>query len=515
MKQRLTSICEFLEHGLLEREEAARMSLLAALSGEHVLLIGPPGTAKSELARKLHYVFSHAQYFERLLTKFSVPEELFGPLSIKALEQDRYQRLTDHYLPQASIAFIDEIFKANSAILNALLTLLNEREFDNGSERVKTPLVTVVAASNELPNDDSLAALYDRFLLRCDVQPVSAESFEKLLSLTDKQSVVLTDKNCLSLSEVEDIQFQAASVSLGDDALDLIKSLRSFLQSQKLYISDRRWRKIIKLLKVAVYTSGADQITQWDCVLLVNCVWDKPDQKLTIIKWFKKYYQLDNDQVLSRLDQLVATLESKLSDDASKRTQKKDPSGKLLFLRPDGKQTTQHERIGMATRNDEVLYLAPPDQKDRTNNAKGYTLLELEKLFFDESYKQTHIDGKWVDLQNYINNTQNRLVERIEYEALTETYYFSKKHVDSMSSDVQHVIVEIEQIQSKTQSLIQKLSSLVQTHLWISTSLLKTSLTDLMKMDIKLQNHHQRMQKVLADASSLPVKNKKSSSPVQ
>jgi len=160
MKERLKRLQKHLQHGLIERDTPIRLALLAMLSGEHLLLIGPPGTAKSELARRLRRVFRGGQYFERLLTKFSVPEELFGPLSIKALEEDRYERLTDSYLPSASIAFIDEIFKANSAILNALLTLLNEREFDNGAQRVKTPLAAVIGASNELPEGDELDALY-------------------------------------------------------------------------------------------------------------------------------------------------------------------------------------------------------------------------------------------------------------------------------------------------------------------------------------------------------------------
>ena len=116
-----------LDRNLLERDGPVRLLLLAALAGEHVLLIGPPGTAKSELARRLHAAFVDAPYFERLLTRFSVPEELFGPLSLTALEQDRYERLTDGFLPTAQVAFLDEVFKANSAILNALQTLLNER----------------------------------------------------------------------------------------------------------------------------------------------------------------------------------------------------------------------------------------------------------------------------------------------------------------------------------------------------------------------------------------------------
>eukprot|EP00887_Chlorella_sp_A99_P000959 scaffold5.g959.t1 len=154
-----------LQSGLLERETEVRLLLLAALCGEHLLLLGPPGTAKSELSRRLS-ALTGGRYFERLLTRFSVPEELFGPLSMRGLENDEYVRQIEGYLPTAEVAFIDEIFKANSAILNALLTLLNERLFDNGSKRLAVPLLCLVGASNELPESEELDALYDRFLIR-------------------------------------------------------------------------------------------------------------------------------------------------------------------------------------------------------------------------------------------------------------------------------------------------------------------------------------------------------------
>jgi MoxR-like ATPase len=162
-----------------ERKDVIDGSLAAVLAGEHVLLIGPPGTAKSALVRCLAQVFG-GSYFERLLTKFSTPEELFGPISLQALAQDRFVRLTAGKLPEAEFAFVDEIFKSNSAVLNALPSVINERVFHNDGAPVRCPLVSLFAASNELPEGKELEALFDRFLLRFDVRlPAGRREFAR------------------------------------------------------------------------------------------------------------------------------------------------------------------------------------------------------------------------------------------------------------------------------------------------------------------------------------------------
>lgn len=276
-----------LTQGLVEREQTIKLTLLAALAGEHILLIGPPGTGKSLVSRRLHLIFQDTPYFERLLTKFSVPEELFGPLSIQALEKDQYTRLTQGYLPQASIAFLDEIFKANSAILNALLTLLNEREFDNGVLRQKVPLISVIGASNELPEDGNLSALYDRFLFRQYVEPVSKSGFKQLLTMQSIGDELSVEQ--LSCDELKYIQQHAKKVELSAEALQFLMELRKWCAENQIQVSDRRWRKIVGMLQVSAYTNGQSQVTIWDCWLVQNCIWEKPEQIELVAGMYEQY----------------------------------------------------------------------------------------------------------------------------------------------------------------------------------------------------------------------------------
>ena len=278
----LRALLARMEHGLLERAEAVRLALLAALAGEHLLLIGPPGTAKSQLARRLQHAFAGGRYFERLLTRFSVPEELFGPLSLRALEDDRYERLTDGYLPCASVAFLDEVFKANSAILNALLTLLNEREFDNGCRRERTPLVSVIGATNEVPTDEALQAFYDRFLIRVPVAAVADASFDALLDLAPASS---GDALALTPAMLDAVRQASVSVTLGPAARAALHSLRAQLPALGITVSDRRWRQLVQLLRTQALCSGRRTVLPVDLWLLPYTVADQPPQVQGLQAW--------------------------------------------------------------------------------------------------------------------------------------------------------------------------------------------------------------------------------------
>ncbi|WP_422491007.1 AAA family ATPase [Endozoicomonas sp. ALE010] len=280
LKNRIEKIVQIISKDMHEREEIIAVALLGALSGHNTFLYGPPGTAKSLIARRLSCAFDSSAYFEYLMNRFSTPEEVFGPVSIKELKEDRYVRKTQHYLPTAEFAFLDEIWKSSPAILNTLLTLINEGVFRNGEKTEQVPLKALIAASNETPAaSQGLDALYDRFIIRLVVPPIKdTENFERLLNAKPSSaSIDVSKEDLIKNDELVTWRDSIHSVNLAPESFTIIHLIREQLANRYeelgVYVSDRRWQRAAGLMKASAFFNGREETNHSDALLLQHCLW--------------------------------------------------------------------------------------------------------------------------------------------------------------------------------------------------------------------------------------------------
>ena len=299
---------------LVEREEVVRTALLALLCKENLVVVGPPGTAKSQLITQLARRVGDAagnglRCFVYLLTKFTTPEELFGPVSISGLKADDYRRITTGKLPEAELAFLDEIFKASSAILNNLLRLMNEGEFENGRQTMQVPLISLFGASNELPQDAELEALFDRFLLRLTVDYVSEGGFTRLQHLLANHQAGVPSQT-ISQSELIALQQSAAKVWLPSSVMDAIAHLRRDLAAKGIRLSDRRWGKTHGVLRAHALLEGRAAIEEDDLIVLKHVLWSAPDQQSDVSRMCARIGNPINGKATELTDQAASVFDT-------------------------------------------------------------------------------------------------------------------------------------------------------------------------------------------------------------
>lgn len=377
MKAKLQQLQSTLSKGLVGRDEIMKSALLGVIAGENTLLIGPPGTAKSMLARRVSEAIRQDEtqdYFEYLLTKFSTPEEIFGPLSISELKQDRFQRNTLGYLPSVKIGFLDEIFKASSSILNALLTILNERKYHNGTQSVDVPLQSLISASNELPiGQEELSALYDRFLIRRFVSYVGQEQLSNLFDLPKIEAV--DEQQRLTVDELKQIREQAKNVQFSNDVRQAIKNIwkeceSAFKEDKNEQLSDRRFVKVLHLMRISAITNGRNAVDFSDILLLKDCLWNNPDNQekiLHIIKTeLKKYDKLVDD--VDSAEQLAVR-----TDDEPIQTVTKTPSQNVIKKSLQGSGTVDDPFLIENYSHLQMLMRADAGQK-------GYHFLQVADI---------------------------------------------------------------------------------------------------------------------------------------
>ena len=305
MLERFKLLLQEMNRGIYEKNTEISLSLLAALAGESVILLGPPGVAKSMVARQLKTAFRDAQSFEYLMSRFSTPDEIFGPVSIQKLKtSDIYERAVEGYLPTADVVFLDEIWKAGPAIQNTLLTVINEKIFRNGNREIHLPLKLLVAASNELPaKGEGLEALWDRFVIRIESRPIKLEKNFRAMLLESHADFsgstgALGHADFADNADFSDLKITAeeyaewaekiCKIGVKEEVLDAISAIRKSLRAvnvdeaaerRNIYVSDRRWKNIVRLLRTSAFMQDREEVDICDLLPIYHCLWQEPEER--------------------------------------------------------------------------------------------------------------------------------------------------------------------------------------------------------------------------------------------
>lgn len=314
VRDKFTTVRTELGESLIERSEEIDLLLTALIAGEHLLLVGSPGCGKSLLIDSL-MKWTHGSKFSCLLNKFTMPEELFGPYSISELKSDRFVRITTNRLPEANYVFLDEIFKSSSSILNTLLKLLNERTFDRGDGvTLRVPLELCLAASNEWPEGDSkkeLGALFDRFLLRKTVNPISSLAGRQKLLWANQPPEFSTS---LSAHELTAARLDAQGLVWSKEAKQALESVLDELARQGVRPSDRRQFKSVAIVQAYAWLNGGDEVLPEHLEVLTHVLWNEHEEFVkvrSVIMQIAAPVGMKVNGLISEIEQVLSSVDPK------------------------------------------------------------------------------------------------------------------------------------------------------------------------------------------------------------
>ncbi|MEI0700276.1 AAA family ATPase [Brachyspira intermedia] len=414
-KEKINYIIEKLSEGLYEKENVISFTFLCALAGKSVFLYGPPGTAKSLIVRRIASVFKDSKYFGQLMNRFTTPEDVFGPVSLSKLKEDKFERQTEGYLPKADFVFLDEIWKSSPAILNTLLTIINEKVYRNGSIEEKVPLKILVAASNETPpKGQGLDAMYDRFIMRLLVNP--AEDIDNFKSLiVDKDidfNADLNEEDKISAEDLESLKSNIEEVEVPSNILNIIISIKNEIDeynngnNEPIYISDRRWKNIVYILKASAYFSDRKEILPSDCFLISNCIWTLEENinavnnivKKSIMRFFNdNNEEFDYDKIYDEAEELRTNINKDSISDRDEYENKINIKGKRYFsidVFYEYKNTYGNNRVSIVK-----LYI----EIDKINNNTQFN--PLMNIYDNDAFNNAN--GRNPKYNDYYDNYSN------------------------------------------------------------------------------------------------------------
>ena len=424
IRERINNLLKLLNSGLYEKEEAIRLALLSAVAGESIFFLGPPGTAKSMISSRIHHAFKDGtKYFEYLMNEFSTPDEIFGSVKLKGLDEGIYEKNTSGYLPEANVAFLDEIWKSGPAILNTLLTIINEKKFRNGNTINKVPLQILLSASNELPKEKAgLEALYDRFIIRTMVNPVSIDNEGAFFNLCEKSGKELVvpenmKNSLLSIEEVNGWAEKIDKVVLTEKIKNVIMEIKRELEvknqeknrdeKEKFYVSDRRWKKIIHLLKTSAFLCNRKEVDLMDMQLVTYCIWSTPKQREEVQSIVQNIVQENGLECTTAVDDIEEQI----------NVFKKDIEATWYKM---NEQITHEEPVEKKIGGNRIFYEVESNSQDIAYISKNYN--------DDDYYARTR---RYYYTKGDSNFSNLRIID--DYENIDENFIMNKRNYSSCS----------------------------------------------------------------------------------